>query len=92
LADRLNHDKAFKFVEKETSKVIRGMIKVGKDSSRKQDMVEEERKRKMGFRMKNYTEDWNKLANIGVKSYPRIANRIRSGYQSNLDLNNLVVN
>lgn len=46
----------------------------------------------MELRMKKYTVDWDKLTNIGVRQYPRMVNRIRTGYKTDLDLDKLIVN
>lgn len=43
LHEKLNHDKAFKNIERETKKIIKTMDGVGKKEQERQDAIEEER-------------------------------------------------
>ena len=72
--------------------IIKQMSTVGEEQIHKQ---QEDRKRKlidMKKDLNSKTKDWDLVENTSVKNFPRLAHRIKVGYNSSLNFETLVVN
>ena len=92
LSEILNSEKAFKFIERETEAIVNSMAEIGRDKLENPGLKQKERMRVKDLRMAKYMDDWERLENIELRQYPRLVNRIKVGYKSDLNLKKLVAN